>query len=174
MSRFDECLRFVLEREGGYVNRPEDRGGATSHGVTQATYDDWRVRSGKARMPITGISREEVAAIYRDRYWTACRCDSLPKPLDLVVFDGAVNHGPRQSIRFLQRALGVGDDGIIGPVTIKAAHKDVESGMLEEICADILEQRKAFYDNLCIKDPRQLTFRKGWGNRLTHLAEAIV
>lgn len=169
MSRFTECLKFILEREGGYVDRAEDRGGPTNRGITQAVYDEYRVNQGLSRNPVSGISADEIAAIYSSGYWKPCRCDLLPEPLDLVVLDGAVNHGVKQSSKFLQRALGVGDDGFVGPATVEAAHKDADSGMMTTVVADILDQRRDFYDHLVEKNPSQQVFIKGWHNRLTEL-----
>lgn len=169
MSRFSECLHFILEREGGYCDHPSDRGGATNKGITQASYDSYRISRHLPIQPVKFIAESEVSDIYQHEYWRACRCDILPTPVDLVVFDGAVNHGINQSVKFLQRALGVGDDGLIGPMTIDAAHKDANSGMTEKIVADIIDQRQCFYQRLVERDDRQSIFLNGWLNRLHEL-----
>lgn len=169
MSRFDECLKFVLEREGGFCDHPSDRGGATNKGVTQDVFDQYRAAHGWPLQPVKFILPDEIAAIYKSRYWDVCICDRLPKPLDLVVFDGAVNHGPKQSAKFMQRAVGADDDGFVGQKTINAVIADVKSGMLETVCKHIIAQREFFYDQLVKTDPTQAVFRKGWQNRLNEL-----
>ena len=173
MSRFEECLAFVLEREGGYCNDPSDRGGATNCGVTQSVYDDYRTRAGRNRQPVHGISGVEVADIYRTRYWKTVRGDQLPRPVDLVVFDAAVNHGPRQAILFLQRAVGADDDGAIGPQTINAVLADDKAGLSKSVALAIIGQRREFYKRLAAKDATQQRFLKGWNNRLDHLEKAV-
>ena len=120
MDRLDDCLRFVLRWEGGYVNHPSDPGGATNKGVTQRTFDSWRLRAGKPRADVRTITDEEVHAIYAVDYWLAAKCDTLPAPLDLVVFDTAVNMGVGRAVRFLQHAVGERDDGEFGPLTREA------------------------------------------------------
>ena len=173
MSRFDQCLKFVLEREGGYVCDSSDRGGATNCGITQATYDDYRVRAGRNRQPVIGINATEIADIYRLRYWKAVHADQLPRPVDLVVFDAAVNHGTRQAILFLQRAVGAEDDGVIGPQTIAAVQADHKAGLSVSVAAAIIVLRREFYQRLAVKDPSQKRFMAGWNNRLDHLSWEI-
>lgn len=173
MSRFDQCLAFVLKQEGGYVNDPSDSGGATNCGITQAVYDDYRARSGRNRQPVVGITAPEVADIYRARYWKAVAGDSLAVGLDLVVFDAAVNHGVKQASKFLQRALGVDDDGFIGQQTISAAVKDNVSGMTPKVIGDIIDQRRDFYEELVKSKPQNKKFIKGWLNRLESLKKEI-
>lgn len=171
MTRFDQCLKFILEVEGGYCNDPSDRGGATNCGITQAVYDDYRVHAGRNRQPVVGISPDEVADIYRMRYWQAVRGDQLPSLVDLVVFDAAVNHGPRQAILFLQRAVGADADGQIGPKTIAAVQQDVRQGI--DVAAAIIAERRDFYAMLVERKPDQRKFLKGWNNRLDRLAKEV-
>lgn len=171
MSRFDECLAFVLKREGGYVNHPNDKGGATNKGVTQAVYDDYRTRLGKGRLPVSGISSDEVRDIYFIRYWQPSKAGSLPLGMDLCQFDASVNHGIRQAALFLQRALGVDDDGVVGPKTITAAMADEQAGMVHNVVACMIDERRDFYWMLVERDPTQEVFIDGWLNRLKDLAK---
>ena len=174
MSRFDQCLAFVLEREGGYVNDPSDSGGATNHGVTQSVYDDYRIRAGRNRQPVIGIDATEIADIYRLRYWKAVHADQLPRPLDLIVFDASVNHGVRQAILFLQRAVGVEDDGVIGPQTIGAVAEDDKAGLIKHLAAAVIELRREFYQMLAERKPDQRKFLNGWMNRMDALAKEVI
>lgn len=171
MSRFDDCLKFVLKWEGGYGHHSSDRGGATNRGITQKTYDDWRTGKGMGRSPVSGISMDEVRSIYRDRYWTQSRCDDCPEPVDLALFDSAVNCGPKQAIKFLQRALHIPDDGAFGPVTAHTL-KTTTIGP-EELAKRLIDYRDDFYDRLVQHDPRQMVFAKGWTNRLNDLRSEI-
>lgn len=173
MSRFSECLKFILKWEGGYGNDSLDRGGPTNCGVTQATYDAYRLGKGLGRQPVVGISAPEVADVYWSRYWKPVRGDNLPRGIDLVVFDAAVNHGIKQAAKFLQRAVGVGDDGVIGEVTIEAVISDAASGLTKDNIASIIGQRRAFYENLVARAPGQKKFFNGWMNRLSSLEQEV-
>lgn len=93
MTAFDQALLFTLREEGGYVANPLDHGGATCHGVTQRTYDAYRLAERLTSKPIAGIEDQEVQDIYRQRYWEAARCEALPAELGMCHFDWAVNHG---------------------------------------------------------------------------------
>ncbi len=165
MTRFDECLDFVLEREGGYVNHKHDMGGATNYGITQARYDQYRRSVNLPLSDVYDITLPEVSTIYRKYYWTPISGDKLPKPVDLVVFDGAVNSGPKQAAKWLQRAVGVKDDGLIGPVTLAAV---LESDS-KEIVRSIIDQRDEFYREIVDRNETQAVFLKGWLNRLAHV-----
>lgn len=173
MSRLRTCLEFILKWEGGYVNHPSDKGGATNRGITQAVYDDWRAGQGIPRQPVSGISGDEVKKIYLARYWKLGKCDQLPPPLDYVHFDGCVNHGNKQAAKFLQRALGVEDDGAIGPQTLAAVRQDDAAGRIEEVCENILDQREAFYQALTENKPHQKVFLRGWLSRVSQIREKV-
>lgn len=169
MNRFDYCLNFVLEREGGYSNDSVDRGGATHYGITQTTFDAYRKEAGLLTRSVFSITPDEVKGLYRVKYWTQAKCGLLPEPLDLYVFDSAVNHGPRRAVKLLQRALGVDDDGLIGPKTVEAIHEEIKAGRLPELCRNFLAIRQDFYDQIIDSDPTQKKFANGWANRLEHL-----
>lgn len=173
MARFDKCLSFILEREGGYVNDPTDRGGATNKGITQKAYDSYRTSIGIYTRPVIDITSDEVYAIYKLNYWNQAKCPVLNEPLDLMTFDSAVQHGPKRAVRMLQKALGVGDDGLFGPVSFQALQEEYSAGRVKELVDEVLAVRREFYKNIIDNDPTQKRFEKGWENRLKALKEAV-
>lgn len=155
-TRFDHALAHVLKHEGGFVHHPKDPGGATNKGVTQATYDDWRVRQGLPKRSVRQIEAAEISAIYKREYWDRVRGDDLPAGVDYAVFDLAVNSGVSRAARFLQEAAGVAQDGIIGPQTIAAAKADPD-GVVERL----MDRRLRFLRGLETWN----TFGRGWTTR---------
>lgn len=160
MSEFTRALAKVLAHEGGYVNHPKDPGGATNFGITQRVYDDYRRSLGKRPQAVRDISTVERDDIYRARYWSLVKGDSLPPGVSYVVFDGAVNSGVAQSVKWLQRALGtVMVDGVVGQQTLIAvrAHPDHD-----KLIAAIIQRRMTFLRAL----KTWATFGKGWTRRV--------
>ena len=108
---FQTALAHILRWEGGYSEHPADPGGATNYGITQATYDAWRRSRGLPTRSVREIAREEVEAIYLERYWTpsgALEWDQRGHPgIALYVFDSAVQHGVRRA-KDLVKAVGEG------------------------------------------------------------------
>lgn len=101
---FDRALAWVLRWEGGYSDHPDDPGGATNMGITQSTYDAWRSARGLPRRSVRDITRDEVAQIYRERYWQPTGCDGMPPALALMAFDCAVNQGPGKARELLEQS----------------------------------------------------------------------
>jgi lysozyme family protein len=170
---FDAALAIILEHEGGFVDHPLDKGGATKQGVTQRVYDAYRMTSGKPTRTVREIDGSEVAEIYRNQYWRAVRADELPEKLALVMFDAAVNHGPRKAITLLQRALGVSDDGVFGPATVQALESAMDTLPEASIAARCLAEREDLYDSIIADNPSQAVFARGWSNRISSLLERI-
>lgn len=164
-DRFRIALAHVLKHEGGFVNDPADPGGATNHGITIKTLAAARGESVTVQ-DVRDLSRDEAETIYRERYWTPCRCDELPPALDLMVFDCAVNQGPGRAIRFLQEAVGVRADGVIGPVTLKAA-RDSEPGAAE---CEYAARRMVHYGSLSTFS----RFGLGWSRRMMDTLRAAL
>lgn len=165
-EKFRACLAETLKWEGGWSNHPADPGGPTMKGVIQRVYDAWREKNGKPRRSVRYIDDDEVEAIYRENYWSIVRGDELPPGLDLAVFDFGVNSGPARSARYLQKVLKVKIDGVIGPVTLKAAN---DADPLETVTA-LMAERRAFLNQI----PYKQHFIKGWMNRCAGIEQACV
>lgn len=160
-TNFNNALQMVLQFEGGYSNDPLDKGGATNKGVIQSVYDSYRKSFGLPIQSVQQISDAEVRDIYYKRYWLAAKCDKLPNGVDTVHFDTAVNAGPSQAAKFLQRAIGVKDDGVIGDVTL-AKVNTLDSKVVMKAYTN---SRISFYVDLVVKDVTQIKFLKGWIKR---------
>ena len=166
---FRFCLTFVdsPEIEGGFVDHPNDPGGATNRGITLATFR--RVRPEATVEDLKRIDDKTVASIYRDLYWRPARCHRLPLPLALVHFDAAVNHGLGNAARLLQRTLGVVKDGIIGPKTLGAA---VTCDPIKA-AKRYIGHRRAFYSAIINRRPQMAVFRDGWTRRMDLLRNHV-
>lgn len=170
MNLFDFALALVLKHEGGHVNDKRDPGGETNLGISDRR--DGRI-DGMADIDgdhvpdvaIANLTKADAAAIYRRDYWDACKCNQLPAPLAVFLFDTAVNCGNRAAVRMLQRAIGVKDDGVIGPVTLGKcttldAHKAAER---------FAEARMNHYRAL----PTFGVYGKGWTRRVQDVLQQI-
>ena len=131
---FDAAFDILVGHEGGYVDHPDDPGGETKFGVSKRSYPE---------LSIAALTLEDAKTIYREDYWDRVRADKLPPELRFPLFDAAVNAGVAQSIKWLQRAVGVRDDGVIGPITMVA----VKSTTPHRNSANFLGQRR-IADNL--------------------------
>lgn len=149
---FDTAFDRLIGHEGGYSNHPDDPGGETMWGVTARV-----ARANGYTGPMRDMPRSTAKAIYRKLYWDAVKADQLPEAVRFDVFDGAVNSGVSQSAKWLQRAAGVVDDGVIGPKTIAAA-----SAVGPIIAARYNGHRLEFMANL----PTWGSFGKGWARRI--------
>lgn len=115
MSNFDRAFDDLIGNEGGYSNNPADPGGETNWGVTKSV-----ARAAGYQGDMRAMTKSEAKNVYAAMYWLPA-FDSFAYPLAFNVFDGAVNSGVQQSVKWLQRAVGVDDDGKLGPLTQMAA-----------------------------------------------------
>lgn len=165
MSDLERALALVLGVEGAFSDRDRsaDPGGRTNHGVTQATYNAWRRKKGLPSADVHDITIGEVQTIYWEEYWQPAGCDRLPWPVNLLVFDFAVNSGTVRAIHALQTALKVTADGIVGPVTTAIA---TEKARNKEWLGLFLADRLNFMLSLGNWGDN----RRGWPKRLFLLA----
>lgn len=161
-ERFADALKVILVYEGGKVDDPRDPGGRTNQGITQRVFNTYLVHKGKPKRDVYTLTDAERDDIYRQQYASRIHFDELPEGVDLVVFDGAVNSGVAQSLKWLQRALGCAADGVWGLSTKTAVEN---FGDYDLLVARILAAREKFLRAL--KTFR--TFGKGWMRRLDNL-----
>lgn len=149
---FDEAFDRLIGHEGGYSFHKDDPGGETMWGVTARV-----ARANGYQGDMRALPRDLAKAIYRQAYWLPVKADQLPERVRFDVFDAAVNSGTTQAAKWLQRAVGVSDDGSIGPATLAAA-----SAADAMLAARFNGQRLQFMTDL----PTWGSFGKGWARRI--------
>lgn len=155
-----QTIKLVFGSEGGYSNHPKDPGGATKYGITAATLGSWRKLGRKATpLEVQSLTLAEAMQILDRQYAQPIHFAELPAGLDYAVFDFAVNSGPSQAAKILQRILGVGADGFIGARTIEA----IAGHNVEDLINDLCDDRMKFLRTL----ETWPTFGKGWTNRVS-------
>jgi len=150
---FQKAVDIVMQMEGGLVRHPNDPGGLTKFGISQRSYP---------ALDIANLTASDAVGIYRRDYWDKMRCEELPRGLNLLVFDAAVNQGIGAATALLQQCAGVATDGVIGPKTLEAA-KTVRLSRYASA------RNKRYQKNL-----NAPTFFDGWSNRLMDVFELAV
>lgn len=153
------CLKITLSHEGGWSDHPSDPGGATMKGVTIGRYRQYYPKATKT--DLRNISDADLQKIYRDDYWKPVRGDDLPYGVDLAVFDFGVHSGPSRSSRYLQSVVGVKQDGVIGPQTLKATILADGKSVIQKLCG----KRLSFVQGLSTFK----VFGKGWSRRIADI-----
>jgi len=165
----EQIISDIIRREGGYVNDPADPGGPTKFGITQATLADWRGRPVTTK-DVIALEESEAREIYLDRYLVKSGLTFIESPvIRAAVADMAVNHGIYQAVRSFQRAIGVKEDGIIGPVTLSKLEDMSERSVLARLAAE----RVRLYGRIIAAKPDQVKFAPGWLNRVAEFIEAL-
>ena len=164
MAAFDQAFEIVVGHEGGFTDNPKDKGNwdsgvigqgnlkGTMHGISAAAYPGLDIKS---------LSLDDCKDIYKRDYWTKAGCDLLDPGLALIVFDAAVNNGVGAAVRWLQAAVGVTADGVIGPNTRAAIERADPLATLVEVHG----QRMHHMAGLSTWG----TFGRGWSRRLASL-----
>lgn len=171
-ENFDKAFDLVMKSEGGYVWDRNDAGGETNLGVTRKAWGAYLgrpVQDGEMKL----LTREVVKPFYEKCYWAPVRGDQLPTGLDYAAFDFAVNAGPGQAARFIQRAAGTAADGVIGPATLGV----VQKADPEELLKKFSEEKEHFYKGIVERKPDQAKFLNGWLARVEHVhttAESMI
>jgi lysozyme family protein len=166
MDAFGQSFAIVVQHEGGYSSNPSDPGNWTGGqcGAGECRGTNWGISAAAyPQLDIHGLSEQQAGEIYRRDYWNAAQCDKLPPSLALLVFDAAVNNGVGRAVRWLQAALGVTPDGVVGQATLHAI--TAQSDHVAELCAAFQSARLIFMTGL----PTWRTFGDGWARRLCAL-----
>ena len=158
----------VIQREGGFVNNPADRGGPTKYGITLKTLS--RFKGDVATVDeVVNLTRDEAFEIYKWLYVYDPGYDQIRDPALLeAVVDAAVHSGTRTATKWLQKGLGITADGVIGPIT---RDNILHIRDARRVRMKVLAERLRHLGDLITEDPTQATFARGWMNRLARLIE---
>ena len=157
---FNRAFDILISHEGGFVHRPfsDDPGGATKYGITEKV-----ARANGYTGKMQDLTLDFSKSVYRKSYWDACQCDAIPDPLRYPLFDAAVNSGPGQAIKWLQSAVGVKADGVIGPMTRQAANMSAPMVVRQQM----IGKRLSFMTNLSNWPANA----RGWSKRIASILE---
>lgn len=165
MADVNKLKPFILKWEGGFVNDPDDLGGATNKGVTFATYRQYKKNKGLHEPTIgdlKNISDEEWTEIFKKMYWDRWQADRINnQSVANIVVDWLWASGV-YAIKRPQKLLGVQVDGIVGEKTLAALNAQDPMSIYFAIKND----RIRFIDEICKARPANEKFRKGWLNRI--------
>ena len=153
MKTVAEIAIEIVAREGGFVNDPDDPGGATNHGVTVQTMRRLGLDlTGDNRVTVDDVKRltaEKATQIFIEYYYQRPSLGGLPESLQPSVFDMYVNAGAN-AVKILQRlcsqmGFACVDDGVIGPQIIRAAQRAYEAAPSHIADAYGIARRNYYY-----------------------------
>jgi lysozyme family protein len=184
MSTFENAIPSILHHEGGFVNHPNDPGGATNYGISLrflADHPEAGDFDGDGDVDVQDIANmtiDQAKEVYRKFWWDKYEYGLInDQTIATKVFDMSVNMGSGRAHKILQTALNkafglrLDVDGILGKGTrgvINSCADDVEQSLLKAIC----DEQFGFYQRLIANDPKLKVFEKGWKNRAYFLGTA--
>lgn len=154
MKSVREITLEIIRREGGYVNDPDDPGGATKYGVTIHTMRRLGLDlDGDGDVDTNDVKRlteDQASDIYEEHYFNRPGIARLPEPLQATVYDMQVNAGAN-AIKILQRLLAdfgerAAVDGALGPMTAAAAERAFQKAPDHIVDAYGIARRNYYYD----------------------------
>lgn len=197
-DRYARAVDDVLVTEGGFVDDPVDRGGATKYGwslrtlVTEGAID--LDEDGRKDFDLDGdgdidkadvrlLTRGDAKFLYHRCFWLRLKADDLPRPIGEMLFDQGVNAGLGSARRLLQLAINrcleraasaparLKVDGAIGPATLQAMNWVICWGALgmPALTDAFRVEVRLRYRAIADRDPSQKRFLKGWLARADRL-----
>jgi lysozyme family protein len=157
-SKFLKAFDYLMYHEGGYVKDPQDAGGKTKYGISKRSYP---------HLDIKNLTRDQAKQIYFVDFWMKAKCEQIEdENIAIKLFDLTVHIGIPQAVRLIQRALraagtSVAEDGIIGPVTLKAINEVDQTDLL----AALKSEAAGYYRLIANANPSQQRFISGWLQR---------
>jgi type VI secretion system secreted protein VgrG len=176
VSDYQKSLDYVLKNEGGFVNDPDDSGGATNMGITQHTLSLYKGLSASIE-DVKNLTREDVSNIYYMYYWSPmCLTFIENDNIATALFDFGVNSGNITSIKLTQTVLNkiftqlvLKADGHLGPETMDALNKVDPINFIHWFISGMLN----YYHSLVQRSPKDAKFLNGWVNRSQKLLTLI-
>ncbi len=166
-QKFEQAFKVILGFEGGYVDDPDDRGGKTKFGITEATAKKYGFKGF-----VKDLTLEQAKKLYYDHYWKCWNYDQIKDDrIAIEMFDQAVNMGPVTANKNLQKAYNLLDrgkagdlkvDGVIGPITLTYINRYPHQDDLLQLL-NVLQAKH--YIDIVESNPSQEKFFRGWLKR---------
>lgn len=166
MADVHQLAPFILKWEGGYVNDPDDLGGATNKGITIATYRFYRRQKGYSTTIINdlkNISDAEWIDVLKALYWDKWQADNIYNQSIANILVDWVWASGSYGIKLPQKILGVTIDGIVGSRTLMAVNTYPDKRVLFD---KIKQERLDYIERIILSRPANRKFRRGWVNRI--------
>lgn len=152
-------IQKTLVNEGGFVDNPNDSGGATKYGITQIDLDEWL---GVGKMNVRDLGEDQAAGWYEKKFSNPLYCQIEAQAVCDKIFDMGVLFGVGTAIRILQLSLDVQEDGLFGPKTLAETNATSPDGLLKVYKTNLVTH--AF--NIATANPKDRIFLNGWGRRI--------
>lgn len=161
MANVELYAKRLLVEEGGFVNNPNDKGGATNKGVTLATFREFYGQK-KTIDDLKILTNQQFIDILKTNYWDKLRADEIHnQSVAEICVDWLYNSGIGM-ISHIQSIAGTTNDGVAGEQTIEAINNQDQEALFNKI----KESRKLFYEVIVHNHPSQEVFLQGWLNRV--------
>lgn len=173
-STFEVAHKHVCEWEGYYSDDPDDTGGATKYGVSLqflkglGAEGDLNGDGVVNKQDVLAVTKDTQKQLFKKNFWDNLDLDTWPPRTAIAFYDSSVNAGTKQSVKLLQRALGVSDDGVFGPATKSALMSSDDLTTALTLC----DKRDAFYSSIAANGNNK-KFLKGWLNRVEACRKVI-
>ncbi len=167
MANVEILAPFILSFEGGFSDHPLDRGGATNMGVTMSTWKEvGEDLNGDGFVDVVDLKQltqqDVIDRVLKPHYWDRVKGDQIKdQSIANLIVDWVWASGV-WAIKHTQRALGVVQDGIVGPQTLTKLNSAEPQALFSLLHAE----RVAFIDRIIKSNPSQEVFRKGWLRRI--------
>lgn len=169
MADVKKLAPFIQRWEGGFVDDPDDLGGATNMGVTIATYKVYCKRKGRPEPTVDDLkhlSNDEWIDILKSLYWDKWKADQIKNQSVANILVDWVWASGSYGIKIPQELLGVTADGIVGKNTLAAVNNYPSQ---HELFDKIRQARLDYIDRICESRPKNKKYRGGWYNRINDL-----
>lgn len=162
MADYTKLVPIIKKWEGGFVNDPDDSGGATNKGITLKTFRSFYGQN-KTVEDLKTISDQQWIHIFLNGYWNKCQASNINNQSVANIFvDWAWGSGPGTAIKQVQKIVGTDVDGIVGVKTLDA----INSKDPKTLFNAIKKARIEFVENLVKQRPKDAKFLQGWKNRI--------
>jgi type VI secretion system secreted protein VgrG len=170
MDHFETALKITLAHEGGYVDDPQDAGGATNYGLTLADWLEYYKTAGSADL-LKNLTVEKAGDMYLKLWWLPLKLDLVTSTkIATVIFDQAVLDGKENATVRVQQILGLKPDGVMGHMTIAALNGENE----DCFCFRFLRASAHHYDAIVKDNLTDIKYLDGWLDRVFSLLDFVM